>query len=412
MNLKTTIIIGGGHAGGEAALSLRQGGYTGRIVLVCEEHGLPYQRPPLSKAFLLAATEPESLLIRPAANFTKADIEIASGIRVQAIDRQTRSVTLSDGSTLAWDNLIIATGSRPRQLALPDPTSLPPANLHYLRNLADAQRLKGDLQPGKKLLIIGGGYIGLEVASAALTLGLQVTVLEAEERVLSRVTAPEVSAFYQQVHQSAGIRLLTGARIRSIALSSNGTAVHSITLEDGQELVTDVVLAGIGAIPETGLAEAAGLDVDNGIVVNEYCQTSDPAIYAIGDCSNHPSMAYQRRIRLESVPNAVEQARVAAQSINGNPKPYESVPWFWSDQYDLKLQMVGLSQGYDQVVIRGNPEERSFAAFYFAKDKLIAADCVSRPSEFGMIRKLVQARTSASSAPALADTGVALKDLL
>ncbi|HDZ55224.1 MAG TPA: pyridine nucleotide-disulfide oxidoreductase [Pseudomonas xinjiangensis] len=409
--METTIIIGGGHAGGEAALSLRQGGYAGRIVLICEEHGLPYQRPPLSKAFLLAP-EPEASLIRPAANFSKADIEIASGIGVQTIDRQARSVTLSDGSRLSWDHLIIATGSRPRQLALPDPITAQPTNLHYLRNLTDAQRLKGALQPDKKLLIIGGGYIGLEVASAAQSLGLQVTIIEAQERILSRVTAPEVSAFYQQVHQAAGIQMLTGVQITTVNFSSDGTAIRSVTLQNGDELPTDVVLAGIGAIPETGLAESAGLEVDNGILVNEFCQTSDPAIYAIGDCSNHPSKAYQRRIRLESVPNAVEQARVAAQSINGSPKPYESIPWFWSDQYDLKLQMVGLSQGYDQVVIRGNPEERSFAAFYFANDKLIAADCVSRPSEFGMIRKLVQAGTTASSAAALANIDVALKDLL
>lgn len=412
MTHPTTLIVGGGHAGGEAALALRQGGYSGRIVLIAAENTLPYQRPPLSKAFLQTDVEPEKLLIRAAANFTKAEVEMVLGRKVIGIDRQTRTARLEDGTEMVWDNLILATGSRARKLPLPDPLSGEPTNLLYLRNLADAQRLKAALQPGSRLLVIGGGFIGLEVASAAVALGLQVTVLESQERLLARVTAAEVSRFYEQLHRARGVEIITGARIERFDLDDVGASLSGVTLTDGRRFAADVVLAGIGAIPRTELAERAGLEVDDGILVNEFCQCSDPAIYAIGDCSRHDNPIYGRQLRLESVPNAVDQARVAAHSINGAAKPYAPIPWFWSDQYELKLQMVGLSEGYDQLVLRGDPEQQSFVAFYFAAGKLVAADCVNRSSEFALVRRLVQAGITHDAAGSLANSEKSLKDLL
>jgi 3-phenylpropionate/trans-cinnamate dioxygenase ferredoxin reductase component len=412
MTPATTVIIGGGHAGGEAALALRQGGYSGRILLISDELSLPYQRPPLSKAFLTTEIEPEKLLIRAPANFTKAEVELVLGHPVSRIDRSARTVHLDDGTEIHWSHLILATGSRARRLALPDPLAAEPANLFYLRSLADAQRLKASLEPGGRLLIIGGGFIGLEVASAAISLGLSVSVVEAQDRLLARVTAPEVSAFYATLHRSRGVRILTGAHIERFELSDDGARLSGATLTDGQHLEADLVLAGIGAVAQTELAEQAGLELDNGILVNEFCQSSDPAIYAIGDCSRHYSRVYDRRLRLESVPNAVDQARTAAHSINGVAKPYEPVPWFWSDQYEIKLQMVGLSEGYDEIVMRGDPQQNSFVAFYFAAGRLIAADCVNRSSEFALVKRLVQARPSDEVASALADPASNLKDLL
>lgn len=412
MSNPTTVIVGAGHAGGEAALALRQGGYTGRILLIAAEASLPYQRPPLSKAFLQTDMEPEKLLIRAAANFSKAEIELILERRVVRIDPAGRRAHLDDGSELSWDNLILATGSRPRKLALPDPLATEPANLLYLRSLADAQRLKAGLQHARRMLIIGGGFIGLEVASAAIALGLETTVVEAQDRLLARVTAPRVSSFYEDLHRSRGVRVITGTGIERFEFGDDGATVTGVTLSDGQHIETDLLLAGIGAIPHTELAEQAGLAVEDGVLVNAYCQTSDPAIYAIGDCSRHYNPLYGRRLRLESVPNAVDQARVAAHSINGAPKAYEPIPWFWSDQYELKLQMAGLSDGYDQLVLRGKPEEQSFTAFYFAGGKLIAADCVNRSSEFALVRRLLQAGVSSELADKLADTGVSLKELL
>lgn len=412
MTTATTVIIGGGHAGGEAALALRQGGYTGRIMLISAESSLPYQRPPLSKAYLTTEIEPDKLLIRAAANFAKAEVELVLGHSVSEIDRSARSLRLDDGTEIHWSNLVLATGSRARHLALPDPLAVEPSNLFYLRSLEDAQRLKGALLPGGRLLVIGGGFIGLEVASAAIALGLSVTVVEAQDRLLARVTAPEVSAFYESLHRSRGVQVLTGARIERFELNDDGNQLSGVTLTDGQHLEADIVLAGIGAVPQIELAEQAGLDLDDGVLVNEFCQTSDPTIYAIGDCSRHFNPVYGRRLRLESVPNAVDQARTAAHSINGVAKVYEPVPWFWSDQYEVKLQMVGLSEGYDRVVLRGDPADGSFVAFYFTRGCLIAADCINRSSEFALAKRLVQARLAEDAAGVLADPTSSLKDLL
>jgi 3-phenylpropionate/trans-cinnamate dioxygenase ferredoxin reductase subunit len=411
-NQPVAVIVGAGHAGSEVATSLRQGGYTGRIVLIGDEPGLPYQRPPLSKGYLSGATSAEALLLKPAASYEKAAVEVISDARVVGIDRAARNVSLSNGETLHYTRLVLATGSRPRLLQAPGlPADKSPINLHYLRTLADVNRIHPQFVEGKRLVIIGGGYIGLEVASVARKAGIDVVVLEALPRVLARVTAPEVSRFYEAVHREAGVDLRVDTKIERFVMDASGERIESIVTEDGTTIALDLVIVGIGVLPNSELAEQAGLDVDNGVLVNEFAQTSDPDIFAIGDCSNHPNPVYERRLRLESVPNALEQARTAAQAINGNLAPYAPVPWFWSDQYDLKLQMVGLSQGYDQVVIRGSQEKRSFAAFYLHNGHIIAADCVNRQPEFMVTKKLVAARATPDPKQ-LADETFNLKELL
>jgi 3-phenylpropionate/trans-cinnamate dioxygenase ferredoxin reductase component len=406
--METVIVIGGGHAGGDAALAIRQSGFQGKIILVSQESILPYHRPPLSKKFLAGDVGADTLGIKPAGNYEKADIEFLPDTAVRSIERAEKRI-ITDNSSLSYDYLVIATGSRARSLEHPD---LPDQinNLLYLRDLSDSKKLQDQLAPGKHLVIIGGGYIGLEVAATAINKGVAVTVLEQQERVLSRVTSPEVSRFYEKIHTDAGARVITGVAIKTYKLDTAGAKIVSLELNNGETLQLDTVLAGVGAAPRTELAEEAGLDIDNGILVNEFCQTSDPSIYAIGDCSNHYNPIYGRRVRLESVPNAVEQARIAAKAICGSPSPYAPVPWFWSDQYDLKLQMAGLSQGYDQCVVRGEMTEASFVAFYLKSGKVLAADCVNRQPEFVAIKKLVQQQAEVSQ-EALRSPETSLKEL-
>jgi 3-phenylpropionate/trans-cinnamate dioxygenase ferredoxin reductase subunit len=405
-----TLIVGSGHAGGEAAIALRQNGYTARVVLIGNEASLPYQRPPLSKGFLAGAVDRQALLIRPAEAFEKVNIETRTGVQVTGLDAVHKTIELSDGSSLKYSHLILATGSRPRNLADLDPER-PLANLHYLRTLAHAQQMREQMLEGKRLVIIGGGYIGLEVAAVALKQGLEVSLIESMDRILARVTAAEVSTFYQQVHQDAGLKLHLNAHLDRINLDVEGKRVESVQLSDGNVLPADLVLVGIGAIANTELAQQAGLAVDNGILVDEFTRSSDPFIHAIGDCCNHPSERYGRRLRLESIPNAIEQARTAALAICGKPAPYRSLPWFWSDQYELKLQTVGLSQGYDQTCVRGSPALRSFVVFYLREGQVIAADCINRQSEFALIKKLVQGGQP-PDIERLGDDSLTLKDIL
>jgi len=336
----------------------------------------------------------------------KHRIEFRGETRVNAIDRGARSLTLSDGTTQSYDRLVLATGGRARPLPVPGADA---PNVFLLRGIDDVDRIRARCEPGRRLVIIGGGFIGLEVAAVLVKQGLDVTVVEGLERVLARVTAPEVSRFFEREHNAAGVNLVTGAQVSALT----GTPeVDGVKLVDGRTLSADFVIAGIGLIANTELAAEAGLDVGNGISVNEFGQTSDPNIYAAGDCTDHPSAFLGRRVRLESVQNAMEQGRNVARNLVGNTEPYAMVPWFWSDQYDLKLQMVGLSAGYEQLVLRGNPDtERSFAAFYLKGDKLIAADAVSKPQDFMMAKKLV-AEGKTVSAAQLADPEVPLKSLL
>lgn len=404
------LVVGAGHAGCELAISARQGGWPGRIVLLGDEPGLPYQRPPLSKAFLMGDASAEGLLLRPALAYEAARIERMPGARLAHIDRAQRFITLEDGTTLAYAKLALCTGGRPRALACEglDPAQ-PPANLHVLRSLADAEGLRVALRPGCRLLVVGGGYVGLEVAASARKLGAEVTVLEAQPRVLARVAGEAVSRFYEQVHREHGVRIVTGAGLARVRCREG--AIAEVVCTDGSLHAPDLVVVGIGMLPNIEAAQAAGLADGQGIRVDELSRTADPHIVAAGDCTLQHQAAWDLHLRIESVPNALEQARAAASWLCGTPRPHRAVPWFWSDQYDLKLQMAGLSQGYGQCVLRGDPASRSFCAFYLREGRLRAVDAVNRPGDFALARRaLVQ--QPLLDAGRLADTGITLQSLL
>jgi 3-phenylpropionate/trans-cinnamate dioxygenase ferredoxin reductase subunit len=404
-----TLIVGAGYAAGELAIKLRQGGYEAPITMAGAEAHLPYHRPPLSKSFLSGETAHDELLLRPEAIYTKSNIAFLPNTRVTAIDRAAHTATLHNGRALHYDKLVLATGGQARVLPCPGADL---AGVHTLRTLDDVTAIRAYLTPGARLVIIGGGYIGLEVAAVAVKLGVEVTVIEAAPRVLARVAGMEISAFYEKAHRDAGVTVLTGQSVTALtALPENPAHVGAVLLADGRTLPADFVIAGVGLVANTQLAEAAGLKVDNGIWVDEYCRTDDPDVLAIGDCANHPSAFLGRRVRLESVPNALEQARVAADTICGKLVPYGAIPWFWSDQYDLKLQAAGLADGHDQVVLRGSMEARSFLIFYLRQGKIIAADAVNKPGEFMLARRLVGAAVTAEISQ-LADTNVNLRGLL
>lgn len=405
MSNQTIAIIGGGQAGGACAMELRKLGFEGRVVIVSEEAFIPYKRPPLSKTYLSGEAAVETLYVMQPARLEAANIECMTGVRVDTIDREVKQLSLSNGEQLGYDKLLIATGSRARELPVEGADG---DNVFPLRTIADVDAIRAQCAPGKKMVIIGGGFIGLEVAAVAQKMDMQVTVLEGLDRVLARVTAPDTSTFFEKVHREAGVDIRTGASVHGLEGAPN---VTHVVLGDGSKLEADIVIIGIGIVPNVELAVAAGLEVENGIVVNEFTQTADPDIYSAGDCSNHPNPLYGCRMRLESVQNAMDQARCAAANMLGTQTKYDALPWFWSDQYDLKLQMVGLSQGYDDSVVRGNPDERSFSVFYLKAGKLIAVDSISRPKDFMMAKKLVAEGIQPDKA-ALADDAVELKSLL
>ena len=401
------LIIGGGQAGGEVASELRKQGFTGRVMIIGEESQAPYKRPPLSKGFLAGSVTEEALLVSQPANLEKLNIEFIGDARVDSIDRAAHQVKLADGRVLAYDKLALTTGGRARLLSQPGADK---PNVFPLRSIADVKKIQPHAVAGKKAVIVGAGFIGLETAAVLVKLGLHVTVLEGLPRVLARVTAPEVSSFFERVHREAGVDLRTGVQVD--AFEGDDSRVTHVRLTDGSRIEADFLIVGIGVIANTELAEAAGLEVDNGIVVDQFARTADPDIVAAGDCTSHPSNFAGRRIRLESVQNAMEQGRIAARSMVGKNEAYQNVPWFWSDQYELKLQMVGLSQGYDQLVVRGDPAtQRNFAAFYLREGRMIAADAVSRPAEFMLAKKWV-AEGAVLPAAALADESQPLKSLV
>ena len=373
---ETALILGGGQAGAQAVASLRQEGYAGRILLVGEEPLLPYQRPPLSKAFLAGELAQERLLIKPEAFYRQADVEILLGTRATGLDLANRRVLLDDGRQPGFDQLLLATGGRPRHLECPGADH---PRLHYLRTAADVERLRPGFCPGARLVVIGAGYIGLEVAAVAAKHGLQVTVLEAAPRVLARVAGAEISHFLDQTHTAAGVAIRCNTGVQAIEGSPEQALVRTA---NGDLLEADLVLAGIGLLPNVALAAAAGIACDNGILVDELANTSAAGVLAAGDCTNHPNAIYGCRWRLESVHNAIEQAKTAAATMAGKRKPYSQVPWFWSDQYDLKLQSAGINRDHDQTVLRGDPATRSFAVFYLREGRLLAVDAVNRPAEF------------------------------
>ena len=400
------IIVGGGQAAVQAIDTLRRKGFTGKIILIGDEPWLPYQRPPLSKKYLAGALERERLLLRPAHFYESHSVETRLGRRVEEISRREQRLQLDDGSAVAYDALLLATGSRPRPLAAPG-TDLD--GVHFLRTIADVAHIRAEWTPGKRLVIVGGGYIGLEVAATARELGLDVTVLEMADRVMNRVVCPQISAFYEAEHARHGVRILCNSRVRALAAAPGSRRVRAVVTADGEEHAADGVVVGCGALPADELAVAAGLACENGVVVDDRCRTSDPVIYAAGDCTSHPSLRYGRRLRLESVDNAFEQGASAALNMLGVEAVHDKVPWFWSDQYDLKLIIIGISQGYDTVVMRGDPASHTFSACYLRGGELISVDTVNSPRDQIAARKLIAARARPNP-DKLADPAVPLKD--
>lgn len=386
--IKRVIIIGAGQGGGETAQRLRQGGFTGDITLVGEEPCAPYQRPPLSKAYLKGELSMDRLLLRPASVYAEEHINFVSPLKAVWIDRANKRVRMEGGRELPYDALVIATGARPRRLPL---VGADLEGVHLFRTAADVDAIRPRFVPDAKLVVIGAGYIGLEVAAVARQCGLHVTVVETAVRPLARVTSPEVAGFFLDEHTRQGVRFVLGGQP---AVLKGDDHVTAVCLADGMEIKADLVIAGIGVTPETNLAQQCGLTVEDGIVTDRQCRTSDPAVFAIGDCARRPMVHYGDTVRrLESVHNAVEGAKIVAATIMGQTHA-EEAPWFWSDQYDLKLQIAGLFQGYDHVAFRGVMSDRAFAAFYYKGDRLIAVDAVNRPGEYLGAKMLIQTNRS------------------
>jgi 3-phenylpropionate/trans-cinnamate dioxygenase ferredoxin reductase subunit len=398
------VILGAGQAGGWAAQTLRAEGFDGRITLVGDEAWPPYERPPLSKRLLAGDEGPEIAFLRDQGFYREHDVELRLGCRALALDRGGKRVTLDDGDTLPYDRLLLATGARVRRLALPGADL---EGIHYLRTIDDALALRAGLASGAALVIVGAGYIGLEVAAAARGRGCRVTVIEMQDRPLSRVVAPEISSFLAEVHREQGVAILTGTGVTAF----EGTGrVERIVCTDGSTHDADLVVIGVGIAPEQTLAVESGLDADDGVLVDQYGRTSDQAIYAAGDVANRPAPATGRRLRLESWQNAQNQAVAAARAMLGKGEPYDEIPWFWSDQYDLNLQIVGAPAAWDRVILRGDPGERRFVAFYLRDEVVVCANAVNSPRELRFARRLIE-QGKPVPAEALADPDVPLKSL-
>lgn len=395
------VIVGGGQAATQTAQSARQGGYDGRITLIGEEDCPPYQRPPLSKKFLAGEIAKERLFLKPDDFYTSREIDVIRGRRVTVVDPQARSLRCDDGEALEFSELVFATGGEPRRLELAGAELV---GVHYYRSIADVEAVRAEFEPGRRLLIVGGGYIGLEVAAVASGLGLAVTVLEADARVMSRTVCEPISRFYADAHRAAGVDLRTGAALTSL---EGDDRVRRARTADGRSIDCDIVIIGVGIVPRTALAEAAGLAVGDGIEVDAQCRSAAPGIFAVGDCTSHPHPWVGRRIRLESVQNAIEQGKAAAASILGRDEPFDAIPWFWSDQFDLKLQIAGLSLGYDETVLRGNIDDGSFSIFYRREGRLIAVDSVNDPRTFILAKQHLAAKPRWPAA-AIADPGTDL----
>ncbi len=405
----SVVIAGGGHAAAEAAVALRSQGYAGSIVLIGEEPTLPYARPPLSKGYQKGDVESEALPLRPSSFYERQQIDLRLGVRVEHIDRSHRRVRTSTDEWVEYESLILALGGRARRLGAPVVDGA--SNVCYLRSLSDAAQLKGRLARGGHLLVIGAGYIGLELAATARHLGAGVTVVESAPRVLARVTSPVVSRFFDRVHREEGVDIRLQAGLEDLDHSADGS-VTSARLADGTQIVVDAMVVGIGLVPNVQLATEAGLATDDGVLVDGQCRTSDPAIFAIGDCSRHPDPIYGTLRRLESVPNAVEHARMAAAAICGRGANYDATPWFWSDQYDVRLKTVGIMRATDTVIVRGNPDVgRSFSAFYLRDGIVAAADVLSSAKDFAAARALVSGRVAVAP-DLLANVDLPMKDLV
>lgn len=402
--VRRIVIVGGGHAGGTAAALLRQNGFDGAAVIIGEEPIPPYQRPPLSKAWLKGEADAEALALRPDDFYAEHAIDLRLATRAVAIDRERRDVVVQGGDRIAYDRLILATGRRARRIPLP---GLDLEGVLELRTAADADRLKAALGPGRRLAVIGGGYIGLETAASARALGAEATVIELQPRVLARVACPALSAFVTDYHRAQGVAFELSAGVE--ALEGAGGRVEAVRLADGRAIACDAVLVGVGSVANEELARDAGLDCDAGIVVDLAARTSDPAIYAIGDCTVRPLPLYDRTGRLESVPNALEQARQAAADICGTRAPAPETPWFWSDQFDLKLQIAGLPFDVAETVVRGDMAEAKFAIFHLdAESRIQAVEAINAPAEFMAGRQLIGARKPVAPAR-LRDMSIPMK---
>jgi 3-phenylpropionate/trans-cinnamate dioxygenase ferredoxin reductase subunit len=399
----SVVVLGAGHSGGAMTSQLRQAGFTGPLTLVGDEPELPYQRPPLSKAWLMGKTSTDSLLLKPDSYYKNENITLISGVAAIAVDCIAREVTLVDGRRLPYDKLILATGARARPLP-----SIWSDGFLSLRNLRDARSLRAALIPGRRLAIIGGGYIGLEVASSARALGCRAVIIERETRVLARVACPALSRFFQDYHRERGVELVLGAEIS--AIESTGDAWR-IKMEQGEDIACDTVLVGIGAVPNDELARAAGIDCQNGVIVDGCARSSDPDIFAIGDVSVRPLPIHGRSARLESIPSALEQARIVTATLMGTPLPAPEVPWFWSDQFDLKLQIAGVQFDTDMTVTRGDFATARFAVFHLHRGRIQAVEAVNAPQEF-LAGKTLIARQSVVDPEKLKDMKIRSKDLL
>lgn len=388
---QTCVIVGASHAGAQLATTLRKEGWEGRILMIGDESVAPYHRPPLSKALLNGEKTPDQIEIFKPSVFEKSNVEMMLGVHVESINREEKTLLLDNQEVIQYDKLALCTGARVRELDIPGAHL---DGVFYLRTLDDALALQKAVKPGAKAVIVGGGYIGLETAASLRKLGMEVTVLEMMNRVLERVTAEELSAYYTRLHESHGVTIITDAQ--AMALHGEGN-VQQVICNHDRTLDADMVIIGIGVIPNTGLAEACGLEVGNGIVVDEFACTTDPDIVAAGDCTFHPNNVLGYSLRLESVPNAMDQARAAAASICGNQKAYHALPWFWSDQYDVKLQITGFNKGYDEVVLRGNPDDNQFVAWYLQQGRVLAADCINSPKEFMQAKKIIGAKAPISA---------------
>ena len=398
------VIIGAGHAGGTTAISLRQKRYQGSITLIGEENFLPYQRPALSKGFLAGEIEEKRLYLKSQDYFDKNNIRIIRNSKVVAIDRNKKKVLFENQKKIGYKNLVIATGSVLNKL---NSTSTEDG-IYYLRTINDSLKIRNRLKSKNKITIIGAGYIGLEIASIAIRKNLEVNVLELEKRVMRRVVSPEVSDFFQKKHQFEGVEFKFNTTVTDI---QDLGKQKRIICSDGSILNVDLVVIGIGIKPNIELAENSGLECANGIIVDEFGKTSDQHIFAVGDCSNHPNNIFKHRLRLESVQNAVEQAKSIAAVITGNYKPYQKVPWFWSDQYNIKLQIAGVSQHYDHHVVRGLPEKEKFSVFYQKDNRLIAIDAINSQKEFMFGKRLIE-RQSEISLELISNMNINLKEII
>ena len=403
------VIVGSGHGGAQAAIALRQQGFEGSVLMISRDRDPPYERPPLSKDYLAGEKAFERIMIRPRQFWDDKEIVLKLGSSVTRIDPDAHELSISGGETVGYSKLIWAAGGDARRL------SCPGGNLngvHAVRNKPDVDRLMGELGEGaKRVVVIGGGYIGLEAAAVLRKLDCEVTILETRERLLSRVAGEDLSRFYEDEHRSQGV--IVRPTVEAERLEGENDKVTAVVLSNGETLACDIVIVGIGIVPAVGPLIAAGAAGADGVDVDEFCRTSLDDVYAIGDCAAHANpYAHGAVLRLESVQNANDMANVAAKSVCGDPQPYNAVPWFWSNQYDLRLQTVGLSLGHDATALRGDPADRSFSVVYLRERRVIAVDAVNRTKDYVQGRKLIEARTLVDDPSSLTDIERPLKDFL